>query len=96
MDERLAKAELVFSRAKAARERRLRREMEPTAEPEKLFGVLVLSLLFVLVVEVVVVVSSVVEGLLSAVTVVLDCGGTVTAEAVAVDKDEAAEEELGR
>lgn len=95
MEERLAKAELVFSRAKAARERRLRREMEPTAEPEKLFGVLVLSLLFVVVV---VVVSLAVEVLLllSVVTVVLDCGGTVTAEAVAVDKDEAAEEELGR
>lgn len=94
MDERLAKAELVFSRAKAARERRLRREMEPTAEPEKLFGVPVLSLLFVVVA---VVVSLAVEVLLlSVVTVVLDCGGTVTAEAVAVDKDEAAEEEFGR
>ena len=44
----------------------------------------------------VVVVSSVVEGLLSAVTVVLDCGGTVTAEAVAVDEDETAEDDLGR
>lgn len=70
--------------------------MEPTAEPEKLVGVLVLSLLFELVV--VVVVLSLVVGvlLLSVVTVVLDCGGTVTAEAVAVDEDETAEDDLGR
>ena len=74
----------------------MRREIEPTAEPEKLVGVLVLSLLFELVV--VVVVLSVVVGvlLLSVVTVVLDCGGTVTAEAVAVDEDETAEDDLGR
>ena len=74
----------------------MRREIEPTAEPEKLVGVLVLSLLFELVV--VVVVLSLVVGvlLLSVVTVVLDCGGTVTAEAVAVDEDETAEDDLGR
>lgn len=65
--------------------------MEPTAEPEKLVGVLVLSLLFELVVSLVVGVL-----LLSAVTVVLDCGGTATAEAVAVEEDETAEDDLGR
>ena len=58
MDERLAKAELVFSRAKAARERRLRREVKPTPEPARLAGELVLSLLFVLVVVVVTITTS--------------------------------------
>ena len=44
-ERKLAKAEVVFSRAMAAKERRLRREIEPTAEPVKPVGVAEVSLL---------------------------------------------------
>jgi hypothetical protein len=36
MEERLARALEVFSRARAAKERRFRREMDPMTEPVKL------------------------------------------------------------
>lgn len=46
MAERLARALEVFSRANAAKDRRLRREIEPMTEPVKLDVVVVVLVLF--------------------------------------------------
>lgn len=69
--------------------------MEPTAEPEKLFGVLVISLLYSVLLLAVVLVVLVAVVVLSVVAVVVVDGGSETetaAETVGVGRDEEAEE----
>lgn len=90
-ERKLAKAEEVFSRARAANERRLRREEKSTEGAGSRMEALVFVFVFVAGVAVILRVFAVL--VLPVVAVVTVVGGPT--EAAGVERDEAVEEEVG-